>query len=422
MSAITPATPIAAPRRALPSVRRDALWFWSLAGAAGVVLLVALGAAHYMETAGHIVTGMDNAVVWGLPHVFAIFLIVAASGVLNVASIGTVFGQPVYKARAPLAGLLSLAMLAGGLMVLVLDLGRPERLIVAATHYNFRSIFAWNVILYSGLFAVVLLYLWTMMEKRMNRFAKPAGVLTFVWRIVLTTGTGSIFGFLVARQAYATAVLAPLFIVLSFTWGLAVFLIVQAALNVWNAIDLQPVVLRRTRRLLAIFVASSLYLTAVHHATNLYFARQWAVERFLLADFSTAGGVYPLMFWVGYVLLGSAVPMLLLWRRADDAPDAPAGLRAVLAASLLVTAGGFALLYAFIIGGQAFPLEIFPGYAASSSFGDGQVASYVPSIWELTLGIGGLAAAFLITIVGVRLFDFVPHDDPRALSDPAKAK
>ena len=51
-----------------------------------------------------------------------------------------------------------------------------------------------------------------------------------VWRFVLTTGTGSIFGFLVARQAYQSALLAPLFIVLSFGWGLAVFLIVQATM------------------------------------------------------------------------------------------------------------------------------------------------------------------------------------------------
>ena len=54
-----------------------------------------------------------------------------------------------------LSVLLTVALLAGGLMVLVLDLGRPERLVVAATHYNFRSIFAWNMILYNGLFAIV---------------------------------------------------------------------------------------------------------------------------------------------------------------------------------------------------------------------------------------------------------------------------
>jgi formate-dependent nitrite reductase membrane component NrfD len=43
-------------------------------------------------------------------------------------------------------------------MVLVLDLGRPDRLIVAMTEYNFKSIFAWNIILYNGFFAIVAVY------------------------------------------------------------------------------------------------------------------------------------------------------------------------------------------------------------------------------------------------------------------------
>src|SRR6266496_6778512 len=92
--------------------------FWTLAILGALVTAAGVGAAFVMEEHGHIVTGMNNQIVWGLPHVFAIFLIVAASGVLNVASIGSVFGKPAYKVRAPLAGLLCLAMLAGGLMVL----------------------------------------------------------------------------------------------------------------------------------------------------------------------------------------------------------------------------------------------------------------------------------------------------------------
>ena len=90
--------------------------YWLLLLLGGVVTAIGVGAAYYMEEHGHIVTGMNNQVVWGLPHVFAIFLIVAASGVLNVASIGSVFGQPMYKPRARLSGLLCLAMLAGGLL------------------------------------------------------------------------------------------------------------------------------------------------------------------------------------------------------------------------------------------------------------------------------------------------------------------
>lgn len=380
--------------------------FWLLLGLGGAVAAVGLAAAHFMESHGHIVTGMSNQVVWGLPHVFAIFMIVAASGVLNVASIGSVFGQPVYKPRAPLSGLLSLALLAGGLMVLMLDLGRPDRVIVAATHYNFRSVFAWNVFLYSGMAAIVALYLWTMFERRFNAWSKPAGVAALLWRFVLTTGTGSIFGFLAARQAYQSALLAPLFIVLSFGWGLAVFLIVQSTMYAWNDLHLSDTVRRRMARLLAVFIAASLYLVAVYHLTNLYYARQGAFEAFLLRD----GGVYPLLFWAGYVVLGSLLPLLLLFHPRLGREGH------ILAASALVVLGAFAWLYVFIIGGQAFPLEIFPGWAASSSFGDGAIAPYSPSWPEALLGLGGLGAAFTLTTVGVRVLNFLPQDDLAALA------
>jgi Ni/Fe-hydrogenase subunit HybB-like protein len=391
---------------AIGSVQRESRRFWALAALLGVVVLAGLGAARYMEEHGHIVTGMSNRIVWGLPHVFAIFLIVAASGVLNVASIGSVFGKPEYKVRAPLSGLLCLALLAGGLAVLMLDLGRPERMIVAATHYNFTSVFAWNVFLYSGMFAIVAVYLWTLMERRVHPHSGRAGLAAFVWRIVLTTGTGAIFAFLVARQAYGSALLPPLFIVMSFAWGLAVFLLVQAAVYAGSGRTVPPEILRRMRNLLGLFIASVLYLTLVFHLTNAYFAKQFAYERFILVD----GGVYPALFWWGYVVFGSLVPLVLVYHPRLG------GARSVFAASLLVIGGAFAFLYVFIIGGQAWPLEIFPGYQATSSFGDGRIAGYVPRLPELLLGIGGVGIASLITVVGLRVLPFAPADDALALS------
>jgi Ni/Fe-hydrogenase subunit HybB-like protein len=386
---------------------RSARAFWTLALLGALVTAAGLGAAFVMEEHGHIITGMNNQIVWGLPHVFAIFMIVAASGVLNVASIGSVFGKAAYKPRAPLSALLCLALLTGGLFVLMLDLGRPERLVVAATHYNLTSVFAWNVFLYSGMYAIVAVYLWTLMERRMGVYSKAAGVAAFGWRIVLTTGTGTIFAFLVARQAYGSALLPPLFVVLSFAWGLAVFLVVQAAMYAWTWRAVPAAVHTRMRNLLALFVIAALYFVTVFHLVNAYFARQLSFERFLLVD----GGVYPLLFWGGYVTLGSVVPLALLWHPRF------ATRRATLTAALLVIAGAFAWLYVFILGGQSYPLDIFPGYSVTSSFADGSINGYVPSLWELGLGVGGLGVAFLITMAGVRALPFFPRDDieaPRA--------
>ena len=382
--------------------------FFALIVAAGGIVLAGLSAVHLMEEHGHIITGMNNQIVWGIPHVFAIFMIIAASGVLNVSSIGSVFNKPAYKARAPLAGLLSIAMLAGGLTVLMLDLGRPDRIIVAATNFNPTSVFAWNIVLYSGMFAAVAVYLWTMMEQRMKPWSKLAGFVVFIWRFVLTTGTGVIFSFLVARQAYGTAILPPMFIVISFAWGLAVFHIVQSAIYKWNGKTLDEYVQKRMRNLLGVFVIAALYFVATYHLTNLYFARQADFEHFILS----AGGIYPLMFWVGYGVLGNLLPLLLIYMPGLGKS------RHVTLASALIVLGGFALLYVLLIGGQAFPLSIFPGFEVKSSFGDGEVGIYHPSLPEFLLGLGGVGIAFLITAIGIRVLDFVPHEIPKKVVNP----
>jgi molybdopterin-containing oxidoreductase family membrane subunit len=381
--------------------------FYALLGMLGALILAGLGGAWFMEHNGHYVTGMSNRIVWGVPHVFAIFLIVAASGVLNVASIASVFGRDLYKPLARLSGLLALTLLAGGLAVLVLDLGRPERLIVAMTHYNFKSIFAWNIFLYTGFYAVVALYLWTMFERRMNDYSKPAGLFAFVWRLVLTTGTGSIFGFLVAREAFNSALLAPLFIIMSFSFGLAIFVLVLMAACRWTGRPLGDVVLKRLRNLLGVFVAAVLYFVAVHHLTNLYIARQHEIERFFLWE----GGIYTALFWLGQVLVGGIVPLVLLFGSASR--------RALAAAAACVIVGGLAQLYVLVIGGQAYPQLMFPEKEVASSFFDGVVAHYAPSLPEVALGVGGVALALALTAVALKVLPFLP----RSLADvePANA-
>jgi len=380
--------------------RNEERYFYALAALGVFIVFLGYLGMHAMEEHGHIVSGMNNQIVWGIPHVFAIFMIVAASGVLNIGTIGSVFGQAPYKARTPLAGIIAIGLLAGGLAVLMLDLGRPDRIIVAATHFNPTSVFAWNIFLYSGFFGLAVVYLWTSMEKRFNVWSKPVGFAMFAWRVILTSGTGLIFAFLVVRQAYASALLLPMFIVFSFAWGLAVFLLVQSAMYAWNGKILDPVMLKRMRNLLGVFIISSLYLVAAYHMTNLYFAKQTGFELFILRD----GGIYPMLFWGGYILLGSLVPMALVYTPGLG------GTKSVVTASMLVLLGSFAFLYVFIIGGQAYPLSIFPGYEVSSSFGDGEIGKYIPSLPELQLGFGGLAIAYLITLIGSRIFKTMPHD------------
>ena len=373
--------------------------YYGLLGTLALITGIGLAAAWYMEHHGHIVTGMNNQIVWGLPHVFAVFLVVAASGALNVASMASVFGKTAYKPLAPLSGLLAIALLAGGLAVLMLDLGRPDRLIVAMTYYNFKSIFALNIILYSGFMGLVVAYLWTMMERRMNPWSSYAGFAAFIWRLLLTTGTGSIFGFLIGRQAFGSALMGPMFIVFSLSYGLAVFLLVLLGASRWSRRPLGPELQARLVRLLAIFVATAAYFVLVYHLTNLYFAKQGGLERFLLLE----GGLYTSLFWFGQMLLGSLLPLILLLH-----PRSSGSRKMIVLAALLVVLGGMAQMYVTIIGSQAYPLVLFPGYQVSSSFGDGVVSAYAPSLPEWLLGLGGFAMVGVIVVLALKLLGFLP--------------
>ena len=373
--------------------------FWALLIGLALLALIGVLSAHHMELEGHVISGMNNQIVWGLPHVFAIFLIVAASGALNVASIASVFGKIEYKPLARLSALLSLALLAGGLAVLVLDLGRPDRIIVAMTTYNFKSIFAWNIFLYTGFFVVVGIYMWWMMDYPMQQYSKKAGLIAFIWRLILTTGTGSIFGFLVARSAYDTAMLAPMFIIMSFAFGMAIYILVLLAAYSWTDRPLGDHIVNKLRSLLGIFIASVLYFVVVYHITNLYATEHHAVERFLLLD----GGIYTNIYWIGQIIIGSLIPLVLIYL-----PQTQNCRKTLIAVCAMVIFGGMAQVYVIVIGGQAYPLEMFPGMEISSSFFDGEVGQYCPSIWEFLLGIGGVAIALILVTVGVAVLNFLP--------------
>jgi Ni/Fe-hydrogenase subunit HybB-like protein len=391
-------------RAAYQKLEDHSPWFWGLLALNGAIIVAGLGAAYFMEHRGHIVTGMNNQIVWGVPHVFAVFLIVAASGALNVASIASVFGRLEYKPYARLSGLLAIALLIGGLSVLVLDLGRPDRLIVAMTTYNFKSIFAWNIYLYIGFLAIVAAYLFTMMDRVASRSAilgKGVGGLAFVWRLVLTTGTGSIFGWLAAREAYDTAVMAPLFIAASLLYGLAFTILVLATTSQSAGQDLlSDEIVRKFRGLLVVFALVVLYFTVVQHLTGLYAGQHYGVERFLLLE----GGRYTAVFWIGQILVGSVLPLVLL-----AAPTFGRSRAAITIASVLFLIGGLAQMYVIIIGGQAYPLNLFPGMEVTSSFHDGQVTYYRASLPEALLGLSGIAIAMFVTGIAFRVLPFLPR-------------
>ena len=370
--------------------------YWKLLALLAIPLALGAVAYFYIEHHGHIVTGMDNQIVWGMPHVFAVFLVVAATGALNVAMAASVFGKSVYRPVAPLSALISLGLLVGGLALLMLDLGRSDRLIVAITHLNPVSPFTQRVVLYDGFMASVGLYLWFLLERRMNRYVKPAAILAFVWQTLLITGTGLEFG-LNLRAAYDSALYAPMFIAYSSAYGTAVFVLILLAVFRWEERPVSEALLHRLKNLLGISVGASLFFALLFLFVKYELVRSRDVARFLALD----GGVYTALLWIGQILIGGIAPLVLLLR-------AQVSRASFAAACVLVVFGGLAQMYVTLVGAQAYPQILFPGMIETSSFFDGEIHPYTPTLVEVLLGLGGVALSAALIAVALRALAFLP--------------
>ncbi len=369
--------------------------YFSLLGVLGFFLLTGAGAFLYIETQGHGVTNMTNQVVWGLPHVFAISLLVLASGALNLASMATVFGAKHYKQFRRFSAFLAIALLAGGLAVLVLDLGRPDRMLLTMMHMNFRSMFTWNVFLYSGFVVMCFLYLWTMMQH--ERFVKIAGSTSFVWRLMLPTGTGSIFGVIHARDVFHSAVTAPTFIAVSLSAGTALCLILLVATFRATGRSMDMKLVYGMRNALVFFTLLVGYLIVVEKFTTFYSPAMEQVGEYVLA------GPHSLLYWGGVVGLGIVLPLLVLFL-----PASGNSMGGIIFASICSILGEMAFIAHVLFAGQAYPFDMFQGYEITSVFLDGQVAQYWPSLVELMLGLGGVAITGLIYVVGIKFYRLLP--------------
>src|ERR1035437_10161274 len=100
--------------------------YWRLLALLAVPLALGAVSYFYIEHYGHIVTGMDNQIVWGMPHVFAVFLVIAATGALNVAMAASVFGKTV-PPLLETAGAARCSARAGGGVLLLHGALRPYR-------------------------------------------------------------------------------------------------------------------------------------------------------------------------------------------------------------------------------------------------------------------------------------------------------
>lgn len=199
------------------------------------VFLVGANAWAVQVRDGMQVTNMSDHVSWGLYIANFTFLVgLAAGGVMMVIPAYLYHDEEMHDLTL-IGELLAIAALIMALMLVVCDLGRPDRfwhLLPGLGRFNFPvSMLTWDVIVLNGYLLLnlhicgYLLYMRFLGRKPNPRWYVPFVFISIVWAISIHTVTAFLYCGLGSRPFWNTALLAPRFLTSAFVSGPAFIII-----------------------------------------------------------------------------------------------------------------------------------------------------------------------------------------------------
>ena len=350
-------------------------------------------------------TGMNNRVPWGLQIILAVYYIGLSAGSLVVSGLYGVFGKLDYKPFARLAAYLAMLFLIAGLLSILTDQGRIDRVFIEPfVHFNLRSMFSINPGLYGGHIMLCVIYLWALFRE-MKWLTKVSAFTVVIWAIVVHSGTAAIFGF-VPRELYQSPLLPPSFVAAAAASGAAFMILCLVSLFKVTKRHLDDELVTWLGRLMGIFVIVVLYLLLIE---NLY--RYYVVESREAALHFLFEGFHGVLLWGGMLATGFIIPLIIIFSRHGRT------VRGAVTASALVVFGVLCERYLIVIPGLLHPADLFPGMeivAAPEAFASYTVvegvASYSVTFYEVLQAFGVVGIFGLLLVYGLKFMPLLPTE------------
>jgi Ni/Fe-hydrogenase subunit HybB-like protein len=379
----------------------------------GILALLAVAgviATWWVSREGIWVTGMNNRIPWGLQIVMAVYYIGLSAGSLVISGLYGVFGKLEYKPFARIAVYLAMLFLIAGLLSILTDQGRMDRVFVEPfVHFNLQSMFSINPMLYIGHILICVLYLWALFEEK-RKLTTVVATVAFGWAFCVHSGTGAIFGF-GARVLYESPLLPASFVAAAMASGTALMILVIVALFRITKRPVDDALVLWLGRFLAVCVIVVLYFLFMENAYRAY-----VVELRRAALYYLFEGFHGLLFWGGLIILGLIVPMVILFNSRTGK-----SIRWVVIASALVVFGVLCERYVIVIPGLTHPPDLFPGMELVGPGLREGIVDYSVSIAEIVQALGVLGAIGFLFLWGLKTFKLLPTE-ARALAPSASAE
>lgn len=392
----------------------------------GLLAAVGGGVLIYRFQSGIGSTALGSVTPWGLWVALYILFIGLSAGSFLLSTLIFVFKMKSLEPIARLAILQAFICLVTGIAFISLDLGKISRFWHPLVYPQFRSsVLAYEIWLYGGYIAMLLVELWLLMrmdlahlairhDSRLYRLLSfghqpPASEAedkeirrsTTRWLTILGTlgiplaigvhgGTGALFAVVKARPFWHTAIFPLVFIVSALASGGGLLLFLKSCLLPDETADkrLLPVLARLT----GAFLVFDLFLLGLELLVGFYGRIPEHLEVYHLMLF----GPHWYVFWVLQLGVGATVPLFLIFKPGEKTTGSY-GL-----AGALIVLGIFGVRLNIVI--PALSVPVLPGFEHSLN-SIRFTANYFPNWveWGSSVGVIGL-----MTLVGYLMARYLP--------------
>lgn len=375
------------------------------------IMVAGVAAGGLVFYKGLIVTNLTDLVPWGLWITIDLSSIAMSAGAFLLCAAVCILGLKRFEPVARTATFIGLIGYSMAVLTLMLDIGRPDRFWHALVYWNPHSLL-WEVTMCVTLYLTVLLVetapIFGEMEWLVKRFpglarrmqglhvlAPYLAVIGLCLSMLHQSSLGATYGVLKARPIWYRPDLSVLFMASAMAGGPSLtVLVTMIAGRLSRRAHVDDSILEKLSMFIGWTLAGYLYFRFWDALSMTYTYSPGRTEGLNLIT----QGPLSFNFWFGEMLLGTALPMLLLVipsLRKDRL------LRGV--ALALVVGGVVAYRWDTTLSGQLILASYLPAELAA------RYTTYFPSLIEFLAGAGVIAYGAMAVTLGVRYLNIVDH-------------
>jgi len=360
-----------------------------------LALLTGIGIAAGIHSLyiGHEHTfGVSRGVPWGLLIATYVFFVVTSTGLCIVSSVGHVFGFENFNPIAKRAVFMSISTIVAGFLVIAFEIENSWRMPVGnVIGANPTSNIWWMGTLYGAyLFFMMVEFVMLQMEK--HKLATGFGLAGLLTGVAAHSNLGAVFGLLNGREFWHGPYMPIYFITSAAMSGcvaIIFFTYLAYRFNGWQMSDKMSKSMESVAKMGALLMAIIIFFTCWKMITGVTGRPPGKFE----AMMTLIDGSYSLNFWVGEVALGMIIPLAIILAVKGR------NINALFIASVAGMIGIFFMRYDLVIVGQ-----LVPAFHGMGLVDYPELYTYMPSLHEDLVVLGGIAFCGLTFMMGEKLF------------------